>query len=198
MQWMFLPKFWKSGPFGNKEPNKKHMTSRVITCIHRRVQLHRTRRDMRRWGARKELVSLYILQPKWVGHIRHRDSGGALFLSTAFMPAGVMEAISDCLRPSHITCFSKYLLNSKSSVPENGNVWKQAACCSSWAHQIWTHLRVNHSRLTYSVLCPTCSLTYGKWIRFFNKFPIGNAKYSKAWLAEGFSSFVVGVISQDW
>ena len=42
-------KVLKSGPFGNKEPNKKHMTSRVITCIHQgEYSWYRTRRDMRR------------------------------------------------------------------------------------------------------------------------------------------------------
>lgn len=127
----------KSGPFGTKEPNKKHMTSRVITCIHRgEYSWYRTRGDMRRWRARKELVSLYISQTKMGVPHQTQTLWGGTFLSTASMPAGVMEAISDCLRPSHITCFSKYLLNWM-SVPENGNVWKQASCCSSWAHQIW-------------------------------------------------------------
>ena len=41
-------KVLKSGPFGTKEPNKKHMTSRVITCIHRgEYSWYRMRGDMR-------------------------------------------------------------------------------------------------------------------------------------------------------
>lgn len=39
---------------------------------------------------------------------------------------------------------------------------------TAWAEitKSGTHLLVNHSRLTYSILCPTCFLTYGKWMRF--------------------------------
>ena len=67
----------KSGPFGTKEPNKKHMTSCVITRIHRgEYSWYRTRRDEAVKSKDRASVSLYLANQNGGAA---SDSGGALF-----------------------------------------------------------------------------------------------------------------------
>lgn len=91
-----LGKTIKSGPFGTKEQNKKHMTPCEITCIHWGGHSgYRMGRDLMQWRRMKELVFLqHLANQSRECHVRYGASWGALS-EHCFSSGGVMEAISD-------------------------------------------------------------------------------------------------------
>lgn len=164
-QWISLEKTMKSGPFGTKEQNKKHMTPCVITCIHWGGHSgSRMGRDLMQWRRMKELVFLqYLANQSSERHGRYGVFWGALS-EHCFSSGGVMEAISDSSPFTlHVSINTYWIecefLRMEVFGSEPPTAWAEIT-------KSGTHLLVNHSRLTYSILCPTCSLTYGKWMRF--------------------------------